>query len=71
MGLMLLSLKPIPMKKFLILMSAGVAFAFASCSTGKSSCCGTCYAGSECAKTECSACAKEGKTCATCTSKKK
>ncbi|MEJ6579083.1 MAG: hypothetical protein QNL33_05845 [Akkermansiaceae bacterium] len=57
------------MKKFLILMSAGVAFAFASCSASKSSCCGAC-SGGECAKTECAACAKEGKTCAACAAKK-
>ncbi|YCM42901.1 hypothetical protein V2O64_16455 [Verrucomicrobiaceae bacterium 227] len=55
------------MKKFLILMSAGVGFAFASCSTSKSgSCCGACQASA----TECAACVKEGKTCAACAAKK-
>ncbi|MGC6567371.1 MAG: hypothetical protein ACON38_17385 [Akkermansiaceae bacterium] len=33
------------MKKFLVLMSAGVAFALASCAAPQKSCCGTCGGG--------------------------
>jgi|GEM_PF-2092268 len=50
------------MKKFLVLMSASVAFAFASCATAKSDHCGACKGGDG-AKTECASSAKDAKTC--------
>jgi len=44
------------MKKFIILLSAGIAFAFASCSHSSDSCCGECAASKCCADGKCEKC---------------
>ncbi|MDA7882326.1 hypothetical protein N9A94_08490 [Akkermansiaceae bacterium] len=57
------------MKKFIVLLTAGTAFAFASCSTSGGSCCGKCK--TSCAsKTECADCKAAGGSCAKCEAKK-
>ncbi len=54
------------MKKFIILLSAGTAFALASCASQSPSCCGKCKTGECAATSECEA----GCKCAKCTAKK-